>query len=81
MESLSQELYETRKDQMIKTTIISPLGISGTGLIIPTRTRFPWLLPILTVESAVGQMVDGILREKTHIIMPKGFKILHLILR
>lgn len=40
MSSLAKELHELDKDSQIKLTTICPLGISGTGINIPTVRLF-----------------------------------------
>ncbi len=81
MSSLAKELHELDNDSQIKLTTICPLGISGTNINIPTRTRFPRILPIMTLDFAVDQIVDGILKEDTFIVIPFTFKLIYLILR
>lgn len=82
MSSLDKELHELNKNSHeIKLTTICPLGISGTRIDIPTRTRFPKILPIMTLDFAVDQMIDGILKEDTFIVIPFTFKLLYFIHR
>ena len=81
MASLDKELYEMDKRLQIKLTTICPLGISGTRIDIPTRTRFPRILPIMTLEYAVDQMVDAILKEEQLVVIPFTFKWIYFIHR
>ncbi|CAG2110141.1 unnamed protein product [Medioppia subpectinata] len=81
MSSLRKELHAMDKHNQIKMTTICPLGISGTHIDIPTRTRFPRVLPVMTLDFAVAQMVDGILREEDLFVIPFTFRWLYFIHR
>lgn len=78
MKCLFEEMDENSK---IKLTTICPLGISGTGIDIPTKTRFPFLLPIMTLEYAVERIFASILREEDLVVLPYTFKWIHRFLR
>ncbi|KAI7697660.1 hypothetical protein SSS_05057 [Sarcoptes scabiei] len=77
MRCLCEEIDENSK---IKLTTICPLGISGTGIDIPTKTRFPFLLPIMTLDYAIEKILDAILKEEVFSILPPTFKWIHSIL-
>nr|XP_046917014.1 epidermal retinol dehydrogenase 2-like [Dermatophagoides farinae] len=77
MKCLYEELDE---NSQIRLTTVCPLGISGTGIDIPTKTRFPWLLPVMPLEYAVGLIFDAILREEELFVVPKTFKWIHRLL-
>ena len=81
MASLDKELFEHSKRDKIKITVICPLGISGTGVDIPTRTRFPRILPVMTLEYAVDLMMDAILKEQAMVVIPFTFKLLYYVNR
>ncbi|CAG2166811.1 unnamed protein product [Oppiella nova] len=81
MSSLRKELHAMDKHTQIKMTTICPLGISGTRIDIPTRTRFPKILPIMTLDFAVDQMVDGILREEDLFVIPLTFRWIYFVHR
>ncbi|RWS25417.1 17-beta-hydroxysteroid dehydrogenase 13-like isoform X1 [Leptotrombidium deliense] len=79
MEALDDELRVKQKNDIFLTTVC-PSAID-TGLSTPRETRFPKLLPVMTVEYACKVIVDGILRDKRSIIFPTGFKLYYYILR
>ncbi|XP_054156994.1 estradiol 17-beta-dehydrogenase 11-like [Oppia nitens] len=81
MSSLRKELHELDKHTQIKLTTICPLGISGTGINIPTRTRFPKILPIMTLDYAVDLMLDAILKEDNLVVLPFTFKLIFFVYR
>ena len=78
MKSLYEEMDE---NSQIKVTIICPLGISGTGIDIPTKTRFPFLLPIMTLDYAVDRIFESILKEEELVVLPYTFKWIHRFIR
>ena len=78
MKCLYEEMDE---NSQIKLTTICPLGISGTGIDIPTKTRFPFLLPIMTLDFAVDNIFESILKEEEFVILPHTFKWIHRLLR
>nr|XP_027199816.1 epidermal retinol dehydrogenase 2-like [Dermatophagoides pteronyssinus] len=77
MKCMYEELDE---NSQIRLTTVCPLGISGTGIDIPTKTRFPWLLPVMPLEYAVELIFDAILREEEFFVLPKTFKWIHRLL-
>lgn len=77
MKCLYEEMDENSK---IKLTTICPLGISGTGIDIPTKTRFPFLLPIMAIDYAVDKIFNAILKEEDFVVLPFTFKWIHRIL-
>ena len=54
----------------IKTTLICPFYID-TGMFTGVKTRFSWLLPILTPEFVVKKTVRAIYKGKKRLIMPR----------
>lgn len=77
-----RSLYEEMDvNSQIKLTTICPLGISGTGIDIPTKTRYPCLLPIMTLEFAVDNIFESILKEEEFVILPITFKWIHWFIR
>ncbi|XP_073924756.1 epidermal retinol dehydrogenase 2 isoform X1 [Castor canadensis] len=73
-ESMFLETF-AEKQTGIKTTIVCPFFIK-TGMFEGCTTRFPTLLPILEPEYAARTIVDGILKEKVYLYMPKFLYIL-----
>lgn len=68
-------------NSQIKLTTICPLGISGTGIDIPTKTRYPRLLPIMELDYAVDNIYESILKEEEFVILPYTFKWIHRFIR
>lgn len=66
-ESLRAELRQSAPN--VKTTVICPFYIH-TGMFAGVRTRYPWLLPILTEAYAARRMVAAIARQKARLVMP-----------
>lgn len=66
-ESLRAELRQLAPG--VKTTVICPYYIS-TGMFAGVKTRFPWLLPILSENYAAGCMVRAIRKRRPRLIMP-----------
>lgn len=54
----------------IDTTVICPFYIS-TGMFEGVKTRFAWLLPILTPDYAVRRIMGAIRKKKRRLIMPR----------
>lgn len=78
MKSLYEEMDE---NSQIKLTTICPLGISGTNIDIPTKTRYPKFLPIMTLEFAVENIFESIIREEEVVILPITFKWIYRFIR
>jgi len=78
MKCLYEEMDE---NSQIKLTIVCPLGISGTGIDIPTKTRFPFLLPIMALDYAVDNIFESILKEEEMVILPFTFKWIYRFIR
>lgn len=78
MRSLYEEMDE---NSQIRLTTICPLGISGTCIDIPTKTRYPCLLPIMTLDFAVDNIFDSILREEEFVILPQTYKWIYWLIR
>ena len=69
------------ENSQIKLTTICPLGISGTGIDIPTKTRFPFLLPIMALDYAVDSIFESILKEEELVVLPYTFKWIYRFIR
>jgi all-trans-retinol dehydrogenase (NAD+) len=54
----------------IHTTVVCPFYI-GTEMFRGARTRFSWLLPILTPEYAVRRILTAIRKKRRRLIMPR----------
>lgn len=54
----------------VATTVICPYYID-TGMFEGVKTRFSWLLPILSTERAVERMYRAIEKRKKRLIMPR----------
>lgn len=77
-----KSLYEEMDvNSQIKLTTICPLAISGTGIDIPTKTRFPYLLPIMELNYAVDHIFESILKEEELVVLPHTFKWIHKFIR
>ncbi|CAL1298412.1 unnamed protein product [Larinioides sclopetarius] len=71
MEALSEELR--LKESHIKTTTICPLTVN-TGMNQNPITRCFWMMPIVSVEDAVSQIITAIRREDFIVTLPKRIK-------
>lgn len=69
MNSLEEELIIAKKDHSIQLSTVFPLTID-TGLSQRPLTRFPYIFPILKVDSTARSIIDGILRNKRIIFVP-----------
>ncbi|GFU86676.1 hypothetical protein TNCV_2880961 [Trichonephila clavipes] len=69
MEALNMELKFMGKKH-IRLTTINPIIIT-TGLISNVKSRFPCLLPLLTVEKTADVVVRSILKEEEEVFIPK----------
>ncbi len=67
-ESLRVELRRARSE--VLTTVVCPFYIS-TGMFEGVRTRFPFLLPILTPDYAVDRILTGIRENHRRVVMPR----------
>jgi all-trans-retinol dehydrogenase (NAD+) len=67
-ESLRLEL--ARVGSAVRTTVVCPYYIS-TGMFAGVKTRFSWLLPIMTPEYAARRIVDAVRRGEARVIMPR----------
>jgi len=54
----------------IDTTLVAPFFID-TGMFAGVRTRFSWLLPILTPDYAAGRIMKAIRKKKRRLLMPR----------
>jgi len=70
MDGLSQELRAMYPDSKVKTTTIHPFTVN-TGLAQKPRTRFGWLVPITSAESAATQTITAIRREHEYAFIPE----------
>lgn len=69
-ESVALELLATGKDG-VKTTIVCPYFIN-TGMFDGCQTKWPNLLPILEPDYVAKQVVNAILTNKVHLLMPRS---------
>lgn len=67
-ESLRLELK--KKGSKIKTTVVCPFVVS-TGMFEGAKTRFNFLLPILSPEYVVKRIIKAVARGKKRLIMPR----------
>ncbi|MED6310914.1 MAG: SDR family oxidoreductase, partial [Pseudomonadota bacterium] len=67
-ESLRMELRERAPG--VKTTVVCPFVID-TGMFEGVKSRFVWLLPILTEHEATEQIIAAIEENRARLIMPK----------
>ncbi|MFQ6611771.1 MAG: SDR family oxidoreductase [Fidelibacterota bacterium] len=67
-ESLRMELK--RLGSKVRTTVVCPFFID-TGMFTGAKTRFNFLLPILTPEYSVRRILRAIRRNKARLIMPR----------
>ena len=67
-ESLRVELK--RSNSPVRTTVICPFYIS-TGMFEGVKTRFAFLLPILTPDYVASRVVDAVAKRKQRLIMPR----------
>jgi len=68
-ESLMAELYTLGKDG-VKSTLVCPYFIS-TGMFDGVRTRFNWILPILTPDYVTDKMILAILQNQEVLMLPR----------
>ncbi|KAG8184082.1 hypothetical protein JTE90_025392 [Oedothorax gibbosus] len=68
MEALYMELQSMGK-RHIRLTTINPIIIT-TGLISNVKSRFPCLLPLLTVDETAKRVVSAILKEEEVVFIP-----------
>jgi len=66
-ESIRAELKQIAPN--VKTTVICPFYIT-TGMFEGTKSRFPWILPILSESYAAERMVEAIRRRRPRLLMP-----------
>ncbi len=67
-ESLRLELRQL--ESAVKTTVVCPFFVK-TGMFEGVKTRFPWLLPILTPEYVAGRIAQAIRRDRRRLILPR----------
>ena len=67
-EALRVEL--ARGGSAVCTTVVCPYYVT-TGMFAGVRTRFPWLLPILTPEYVADRVVDVVRRGRARLILPR----------
>jgi all-trans-retinol dehydrogenase (NAD+) len=72
-ESLRVELR--RRAPGVKTTVVCPYFVD-TGMFHGVKTRFPFLLPILTPEYVADGIVRAVRRNKPRLVMPR---LVHLV--
>jgi all-trans-retinol dehydrogenase (NAD+) len=66
-ESLRAELHTTAPG--VRTTVVCPFYID-TGMFHGVKSRFPWLLPILSEDVVARRVVDAIRRDRARLCMP-----------
>ena len=66
-ESLRAELRTSAP--AIRTTVVCPYYID-TGMFHGVKSRFPWLLPILSEDYVAGRIVLAIQRDKRRLMLP-----------
>lgn len=66
-EALRLEL--ARRDLAIRTTVVCPFYVN-TGMFDGVRTRIPWLLPILDVETVTDRIVRAVERNRRRLLLP-----------
>jgi all-trans-retinol dehydrogenase (NAD+) len=76
MESLSDELHQMQKANLIKLTTVCP-AVINTGLSKAVETRFPSLFPILDTRYAAKKTINAILRNETFLVIPRGYRYLY----
>lgn len=69
MSSLREELFVSDKEQCIRLTTICPV-LFDSGFVKQPHSRFPTILPVLTVKDVAQGAMDGILREKSIVVLP-----------
>ncbi|XP_013773788.1 17-beta-hydroxysteroid dehydrogenase 13-like isoform X2 [Limulus polyphemus] len=69
MSSLREELFVSDKEQCIRLTTICPV-LFDSGFVKRPHSRFPTILPVLTVNKVAQGALDGILREKNIVVLP-----------
>lgn len=67
-ESLRLELK--RLGSRVRTTVACPFFVR-TGMFAGVRTRFPWLLPIMTPEEVVKRILGAVRDDRRRVIMPR----------
>lgn len=53
----------------IRTTVVCPYYVD-TGMFHGVKSRFPWLLPILSEDYVAGRIVSAIQRDKRRLMLP-----------
>lgn len=66
-EALRLELR--RAESGVRVTVVCPFYVD-TGMFDGVRTRFPFLLPILSTDEAAARILKAIQHDRTHAIMP-----------
>jgi all-trans-retinol dehydrogenase (NAD+) len=66
-ESLRLELKQ--QDSKVMTTLVCPFYVD-TGMFDGVKTRFSWLLPILSPETVVRRIVSAIENDRRRVVMP-----------
>lgn len=76
-ESLRMELKKQNKTGVF-TTCVCPYYIN-TGMFDGVKTRFPWILPILTPEYAVKKIMSAILTNQEQLFMPRFLYLIYFV--
>ncbi|XP_013792520.1 17-beta-hydroxysteroid dehydrogenase 13-like [Limulus polyphemus] len=69
MSSLREELHALDKKHCIRLTTICPVTFDS-GFVKRPYSRFPTILPVLTIKEVAQGALDGILREKSVVTLP-----------
>ena len=75
-ESLRLELR--RLGQPVRTTVVCPWYVD-TGMFQGVRTRFSWLLPILSPDYVAGRILDAVAGNRQRLILPRFVKAVPLL--
>lgn len=77
MESLDIELHHKGANDNLHLTTICPASMS-TGMFQTFTSRFSWFLPVLKADQVATIIIDGVLRNRTLVVIPK---LTHILLR
>lgn len=70
MEALDKEIHDCRANENIHLTTVCPVSIS-TGMFKTFTSRFTKILPVLTAPQVADSVIDGVLTNKTFVVVPK----------
>lgn len=69
MEALDKEIHDRGSNKNIHLTTVCPVSIS-TGMFKTFTSRFTGILPVLEAKEVAYEIVDGILKNRTFIVVP-----------